>query len=334
MRKIIYTPALILASLISFFSCDSSGTKSLAPAVGAPYELLVVCAQDKWSGEVGDTIQAIMGAPVEMINQREPLYTINRILPNSFSGLLQKSRNVLNIVTGSQYEEPRMTAQYDIYSAPQLIVTVSGPGDREITDYMSEHREEMAAVFEIAERNRDLSVNARYGEKRIEEEILEKFNFKMNLGKGYTVRNKEKDFMWISMEYPTASQGVVIYRYPYSGKENFTVDSLLARRNQFVSFIPGENPGSHMTTLDDFVPVLKQLRVNGRYWAEIRGFWDVKNDYMGGPFVSYSTLDTENEMVVALDFYVYSPDKPKRNFIRQLEHLIYSVSFKGDEEAK
>ncbi|MDE5851734.1 MAG: DUF4837 family protein, partial [Alistipes sp.] len=57
------------------------------------------------------------------------------------------------------------------------------------------------------------------------------------------------------------------------------------------------------------------------------GFWDVAGDYMGGPFVSFTTVDTATNRVFTLDAYVYSPKLHKRNFVRGVEHLLYQVDF-------
>ena len=59
----------------------------------------------------------------------------------------------------------------------------------------------------------------------------------------------------------------------------------------------------------------------------MRGFWDVEGDFMGGPFVSYTTVDTATDRVVTLDCYVYSPKLPKRNYMREVEHLLHLVKF-------
>ena len=71
---------------------------------------------------------------------------------------------------------------------------------------------------------------------------------------------------------------------------------------------------------------LRTFRLEGRLWVELRGFWDVKNDFMGGPFVSYTTVDTTTQRVFTIDCYVYSPKNHKRNYMRELEHLLYLIS--------
>jgi hypothetical protein len=125
---------------------------------------------------------------------------------------------------------------------------------------------------------------------------------------------------------------VIIYTRPYTGREDFELPALIAARDEFVSRIPGEVPNSHMITVTEFEPMVEYVRIGGRFWAIMRGFWDVKNDFMGGPFVSYSTLDVAANRVVTIDNYLYSPQMPKRNMLRELEALVYTVKFPGDNQ--
>jgi hypothetical protein len=69
------------------------------------------------------------------------------------------------------------------------------------------------------------------------------------------------------------------------------------------------------------------LKVNGVDWIVLRGFWDVEGDFMGGPFVSYTTLDKASGKLLTLDCYVYSPKYGKRNFLRPLEHIVFGITF-------
>ena len=82
-----------------------------------------------------------------------------------------------------------------------------------------------------------------------------------------------------------------------------------------------------MNTSNVFTPRYRFFRLEGRAWVEMRGFWDVEGDFMGGPFVSYTTVDTATDRVFTLDCYVYSPKLPKRNYMREVEHLLHLVKF-------
>jgi hypothetical protein len=136
-----------------------------------------------------------------------------------------------------------------------------------------------------------------------------------------------------SFEYPAATQGIAVYSYPYTGEENFKEESLIAQRDNFVKNIPGPSGKSYMTTVKDYYPpTVTYKRINGRLWAEMRGFWNLEGgDFMGGPMLSWSTLDAENNKVVTIDCYVFSPKHGQRDLVRGLEHLIYSVKFPEKE---
>ncbi len=149
----------------------------------------------------------------------------------------------------------------------------------------------------------------------------------MTVPKGYILAKQDSDFIWCRYEYPAASQGFCIYSYPYAGAGSLTPAALTAARNRFVSRIPGPAEGSHMTTSAAFEPDAHPFRLEGRAWIELRGFWDVEGDFMGGPFVSYTTVDAATNRVFTLDCYVYSPKLPKRNFLRGVEHLLHTVKF-------
>ena len=52
---------------------------------------------------------------------------------------------------------------------------------------------------------------------------------------------------------------------------------------------------------------------------------------MGGPFVSYTTIDTATNSIITIDGYVFSPVLHKRNYVREMEHLVYTVEFPTQE---
>lgn len=116
--------------------------------------------------------------------------------------------------------------------------------------------------------------------------------------------------------------------------QSLTAAALTAARNQFAARIPGPSDGSYMTTSAAFEPDLRIFRLEDRTWFELRGFWDVEGDFMGGPFVSYSTVDQATGRILTLDCYVYSPKLHKRNFVRGVEHLLYGIEFPKPEQGK
>ncbi|MBR6813933.1 MAG: DUF4837 family protein, partial [Tidjanibacter sp.] len=227
--------------------------------------------------------------------------------------------------------EATSTAIRDYWASPQLIVQLKAPSNQALLDYINENRQPLIDIFEKEELDRALSGNKKYRQAGLGSEIKEMFGITIDLPNGYRKRNTVgNDFMWVSYEYPLASQGFAIYTYPYSGREDFLMESMLARRNEFMKRIPGPSDGSYMTTQDMFPPEVKYMTINGREWAEMRSFWDIENDFMGGPAVTYSTRDMMNNRIVVIDCYVYHPDGDKRNYMRGLEAVVHSVRLEED----
>lgn len=295
---------------------------------GKYYDLIAIAHEKVWNGPVGDTLQSIMREPVPMLNQREPMYDLYYSTPNEYTSktLIQRHRNLIVFNISPNIPEVSMTAEYDVYARPQFIVTVNGPNEAAVAAYMDQHRSELQRVFDIAERDRITSWAKKNALASLNSEIENKFGIKMYVPKGYKMRNNSiPDFAWMSMDMPTSSQGIIVYEYPYDPDVDINMPYLVYQRGEFVKNIPGPTEGSYMVTSLVFPPMFTAYDISGRVWYELRGFWDVENDYMGGPFVNYTTIDKENNRVISIDYYVFSPHNPKRNFMKQLENMIFNV---------
>lgn len=339
MTRLLLKVCIFVVVAMTAVSCRSfhtlNGGKS---AQGAPYEVLVVCNGAEWESPVGERLRALLSRPVEMINQQEPMFKLLRVAASDFKNLLPSHRNILKVVISSEVSEAAVKVQYDVEAAPQVVMTLQAPSVEAATRYLDEHGDSLLQALEIAERDRTIAYAAHHNNKALGELMLSKFGVKMQVPKGYTLRDEGDNFVWASYEFPAASQGFFAYSYPYKGKAHMTVDDLLFARNLFAQRIPGPSEGSYMTTVSripnvdgteyiPFTPDYRVVRINGRVWIEMRGLWEVENDFMGGPFVSYTTVNEATREVFTLDCYVYSPKLGKRNFLRPLEHLVYLVDF-------
>ncbi len=331
--------AALLVALFSLFtlsSCDAFRTladQNANTSLGKPYEVILVCTQPQWEGAVGDTLRNILCAPVAYINQTEPLFDVLRILPRGYTTTATRHRNILLVELDPDMDETQtgITAQYDVNASPQIVLTLQGPSDEALTRYLTDHGKELVYVLEKAERDRAIAYAERFTEQHLDQVIYDTFGVRMEVPKGYLLAKSEPDFLWARYEYPTASQGFCLYSYPYEGRESLTPEALLAARNRFVSRIPGPSDGSYMTTSEAFTPDVRMFRLEGRLWIEMRGFWDVAGDFMGGPFVSYTTIDQTTNRIFTFDGYVYSPKLHKRNFLRGVEHLLYLIHLPADD---
>lgn len=323
-------PAVLLAAVACMLaSCKSKGgTGDFNNAGGKPYEIVVSIDQELWDGEVGDTLRSVLLEPIPMFNQVEPHFDVSRVTPGALKDLVLRHRNILIVQVTPTVSEPASVARYNVYARPQVIVTLTAPDNNSMVRYLADNRRELQQLFEMTERDRAVENNRKYGEKGIDREIRNLFGIEANVPRGFSIKGRSgDDFLWVGNDVRTATQGLVIYSYPYSGADDFTPEQLVRQRNAFTGRIPGPSDGSFMATEDYIEPTVEYIRIDGRPWARMSGFWYVENDYMGGPFVNYSTVDRATGRVIAFDCFVYSPKDPKRNLMRQLEHIVYTVKF-------
>ncbi len=318
----------MVAAALMITGCAGGETGYKQPSQGAPYEIVVVAGHAEWDGAVGDTLRAMFQKRFPMINREEPRFDVLRVLPEGFKRLITRHRNIMILNVDKQYAEPSLELLRDVYAKGQIVLVAKASDDAALLGLIDAERDDIILLLEHAERERDVANANGFTPKEIATLIKDKFGIEMGTGSGFTVRSESDNFLWISYEMPTASQGIIIYDYPFSGLKDFDMENLLRRRDEFVSRIPGENPGSHMITNPEMTELVYK-KIDGRQWSEMHGFWDVKGDFMGGPYVNYSTLDAPNQRVVAIDFYVYSPNPQlkQRNYKRQLEHYLYTVRF-------
>ena len=82
-----------------------------------------------------------------------------------------------------------------------------------------------------------------------------------------------------------------------------------------------------MLSYQEYTPEQKEINLNGIYVNELRGLWQMERDFMGGPYINYSMVDEQNNRVVCIDGYVYAPKFDKREFLREQEALIKTITF-------
>lgn len=332
-RERLFSLVAGVVAMLSAVGCNSStlGTAQEA-AGGAPFELIAVVDKPQWESFLGDTLRSVFSAPVAYVNQYEPRMDLMRIMPTAFEGFLRVHRNVLYLSVGAD-KKLSIAAEKNKYADGQLLVLITAPDNQTMANYLHENREQLLTLYEEAERDRSIRLNRKHKEGLVVEKIDKMFDMHIDIPRGYTMRGTSGDSLLVtSFEYPTATQGVAIYSYPYTGKSDFEKENLIRQRNNYMKNIPGPSDGSYMKTVDAYLPEVTYKRIGGRFWAEMRGFWDLEGDFMGGPMVSWSTLDTRTNKVVTIDCYIFSPKYGQRDLLRGVEHLIYSVKFPENKE--
>jgi len=240
--------------------------------------------------------------------------------------LIPESRIIVN----SPKKESKMVIQENVWAAPQIVITVSAPTSQEAAAIITKEGDILITALLEAERNRNIQNAKKYEEKALRAIVTQKFGGSPFFPKGYNLRKETEDFVWISYETNKTNQGILIYNYPYTDSTDFLLENLINKRNDILlKNVPGELENTYMTTnmLAEHEPGMSWVKYKKRDFIELRGLWEVQNDFMGGPFVDHIFLDKEKKNIIVLEAFVYAPSYDKRNYLRQVESIIYSFEF-------
>ena len=323
----------VLASAVMVFGgCKGNGT--LLPNVsGKAGEIIVAMDKNDWDGNLGSTTRTILAADYPFLPQQEPLFSLSNVPVTGFADLFKVHRNLLffNI---SKSDQSGVVYKNDVCAHPQCVIQVTAPTSDSAAVILKENSERIINSFEQAERDRIIANSIRYEEHSIPPAVKEMTGGSPHFPSGFKLRKKTSDFLWISDDKQYVTQGVFIYRYPAAENENFSMENIIAHRDAALrENVPGMFENTYMITSDAVTPAVNYIRFRGRQFAETRGLWEVYNDFMGGPFVSHSFYSKDGQYIIVLDGFVYAPKYDKRQYLRQVEAIMYSFEWdKADEE--
>jgi len=325
-KKIISSSLII--SMIYLFAACGDGSLLMKSVTGRPGETIIVIEKGYWKGNVGDTITRYLSQPQLGLPQEEPILTLSNVPPDAFKAF-ETTRNIVLTRILPSVKEPSVTIQYDVYARSQVVISVQAADEAGFIKIFTEKSDQIITAILRTEKRRllDMYAQDKYKEQRISDSLIKKHHFNLNIPRGYDIVTDSANFVWIRYETPLTSQGVLAYWYPYVSDSAFVKNNLLQKRDSVLRLhVPGAIPDSYMSTERRFI-VSQAFKHNGNYSVEMRGLWKMQGDYMGGPFVSVSTLDAARKRVLTVEGYIYSPRNAKRNYLRQVEAMVYSLSF-------
>ncbi len=324
---------LALTALLVAVSCRT-GTKTLLPNVsGKAGEVIVVMDKDSWEGDLGNQVRDVLAGDCPYLAQKEPMYSLVHVAPTGFADLFKVHRNIVIFNIDPAAETPGMVYRSDVWARPQCIVQLTARSVGEALESFRDNSPRILSTLEQAERDRIITNSKLYEEKALFPAVAEIFGGSPHFPSGYKLKKKTDRFIWIADEKQYSNQGVFIYKYPAAANDNFTVENIIAHRNRVLQDnVPGMFEGTYMTTSTYIPPTVEFISFRGRQFAQTRGFWEVHNDFMGGPFVSHSFYGPGGEDIIVVEAFVYAPKYDKRHYLRQVESIIYSFEWQKENE--
>lgn len=330
---IISTLLICMSFVLS--SCGEKKGMFTPSSSGRAYELLVVVNEDVWQRPAGRALFNVLDTDVPGLPQSERSFKIMYTSPHNYDATLKLIRNIIVVdIQKDMYTQPKFKYASDVYAAPQIILTIQAPDEASFEKFVSENTQVIIDFFTRAEMNRQITVLEKKHNGYISTKIASQFDCDIWIPTELQGSKSGKDFFWAGTNAATADMNFVMYSYPYRDKETFTQEYFIAKRDSFMKAnIPGSQEGMYMTTNAPTVTT-RSIGVHGDYTLEARGLWRVKGDFMGGPFVSHVRLDKANQRIIVAEVFIYSPDKLKRNLMRQMEASLYTLKLPDEKVQK
>ncbi len=345
--------------------CGRNGGRTLTSATGSIYECLVVIPNSPLSAQqleqvqqaqlqrndgssyyeevasLYDAVRAVMGAPMPCMPQIEPYFKLMQVAPALFDNMLMPTRNILIAdIDSARYTQVKMKAQQDVWSTPQAVIRIQAPSADAFLSYWLEHGVDVRDWFVNRELIRQLRFYRAATDKDIRARLNKQFSCDMLVPNDYMLLmdttlqatntfglSADTHVLWCCNNKGSLRRDLVVYSYPYTDSETFTLPFLNSKRDEVLApLISAGVEGSHMgTEYKVFPPQLRTLTIDSTYTAEVRGLWKMMDgEAMGGPYVSHTWLDPVNGRVVTAEVFVFAPGQKKRNPLRQAEAILYS----------
>ena len=310
---------------LSLLGCKNARTALLPSVSGKAGEIIVVMDKADWEDTLGNDVRDLLACDCPWLAQKEPLYTLVNIVPSAFADLFKSHRNIVLFQVNQQIDSASILFKHDVWAATQVFIQISAPSAVDASTLLKEKGPMIVSSIEQAERDRVIRNTMRYEESSLYNQVAEIFGGAPHFPTGYRMRLAGEDFVWLADDKQYVYQDIFVYRYPAEPEDPFTLERIIAHRDEILKQnVPGMREGSYMTTSEYFEPTVEYIKYRGRDLVQTRGMWEVQNDFMGGPFVSHSFYSPDGTEILVAEAFVYAPKYDKRQYLRQVESILYS----------
>ncbi|TDD99680.1 DUF4837 family protein [Flavobacterium cellulosilyticum] len=316
---------LIFFFLLSFliFSCKKQVDNLPRKATGKINTISIVIDDQLWNGEIGDSIRNKLASPVIGLPQEEPLFTINQYPVKLLEGFMTDSRTIIVV---KKEDKNEFVIKKNQYATPQNVFHITGKTIDDILLIFEKNNKKIIQLIketEIKENQR--IINQSLFDSKI---VQDDFHISLRIPTGYIYALKKTNFIWLKKEIISGNTSLLIYQVPINSlKKDYNLIANIVKMRDSIGnlYIRGTEPDTQMITEEGYAPYLFKIKLDNKETFETKGTWELKNDFMSGPFVNYTILDKEHNRILVLEGFCYSPSKEERDLMHELESIIKSV---------
>ncbi len=316
--------------------------------------VLVVIDTSEWNASLGDSVRRIFLQDLYGLPQAEPMFKITRIDPVDFSGIFKKYYSILVVANvnnkspsgtymrsllgpknvesarNEKKDAPPFYVNSDVFTPGQRIVYVLADSDEKLKQKIGENRLKIASYFDTKV-NSLMSINQGYQkyDSKLTKKVKEQFGATFKVPYGYSLAKEGDRFLWLRIPDEEVDRNIIISKMPYANQDQFS-DKFLSEWRDSLGFrlVKVEGDTNHYMMTQEYMPLKGQeITKDGKYAKLCRGLWKLKDNTLGGPFVSYAMLSEDGTEIYYVEGFIAAPGKSKRSKIREMRAIL--SNFKG-----
>jgi len=339
-----------------FAACSKEKNSEYLPkATGKPGEIVLIVDSVQWKGRLGSELKKIFRAEVPGLPQDEPMFNVIWVHPEKNLRLLTQLKNLVYVFTLDQKTKgskvliqgfgpetitkiQRDTSFYlstvkDEYAKGQEVMYLFGDTEENLILHLKKNGKQIIDYFNDLEKQR-LATSLFKSTQGVTATLRREQKIEIKIPGGYRLADKQSDFVWLRQIDPDKDKDIFITWKPYESEYQLLPDSIIAWRDATAKkylFEDPENPISYLVTETEDADVwAKQVNFNKHFAMEIRGLWRTNNRTMGGPFLGYAIADQPQGLLYYIEGFAFAPGKDKREFMRELETILWSFKPSSD----
>ncbi|MDA8693569.1 DUF4837 family protein, partial [Saprospiraceae bacterium] len=351
MIRSLYISVVVLLMI----SCNNEVTQQLDsknPALGKLNQIIVVADEDIWVGSVGDTFRYYFESAYPILPSPEPLFDVKHYTPEELeqsavrkelrtyafladlsdeesptSKLIKKDMGTEKYNSALKYGKPFSSLGKNKWAKGQLLMYMFGPNQDSLKSSIKKSFPTLARRINEHDLGKlkamSFGIKANKGLTRL---VSEKFNVDVEIPVEYQTAKYDtiNNVLWLRRGSKEADYHMVFEKLNYDNPKQLDKDSIIALRNKFgKSYVTSDVPDNYMVVNDEDLPVYEYVTdIDGHYTKEIRGVWEMTEEFTGGPFVTYVIINESRKELIYIDTFLLAPGSKKRNHMMQLDCIV------------
>ena len=331
MKRVLFS-AILLAIVIVTSGCRMKATLPEKNTMGKPYDVVVLCNDDVWRGDLSYAVCDLLEERAPGLTRPEGYFNIvKQVEPARATELDRKYSNMLAISINPTIAQPTYSVAKNTYARPQTLITVTAPSVDSAIEFIAAATPTLRAEFEKGERNTSNTYNAARPADKLMDDFKEHTGFEMVIpAYFYKATTRDSELLWYIRDFPKRADYIFAFTIPVDttlpeDMRAFSVMSAIDSKLATISSKGAKHSYMRLSNEPSSMTFTPDVEIAGRQWMEIRCWWEVANDFMGGPMVAFVNVDNTTNIATVIMFAIYAPEDPQRNLIRELEHLMYTI---------